>query len=148
MEPRKKTASATKSKMAKKGAPLSHGVGRRKSSVARVWLRKGNGKIVVNGKAYNEYFDTEVTRLVAVKPILLSQPATAHYDIEAFVQGGGRSGQAGAVQLGIARALVEADESLKGTMREHHFLTVDSRIKERKKYGKKAARRSFQFVKR
>jgi len=146
MEPRKKTAS-TKTKMTK-GAPLSHGVGRRKSAVARVWLRKGNGKIVVNGKTYSEYFDTEVTRLMAVKPILLSQSATAYYDVEAFVQGGGRSGQAGAVQLGIARAMVAVDEGLRIMMREHHLLTVDSRLKERKKYGKKAARRSFQFVKR
>ncbi|HEX2978181.1 MAG TPA: 30S ribosomal protein S9 [Candidatus Babeliales bacterium] len=144
---RKKTTAAPKTKMPA-GTPVSHGVGRRKSAVARVWLRRGNGKIVVNGKTYNSYFDTEVTRLMAVKPILLTQPATAHYDVEAYVEGGGRNGQAGAVQLGIARALVSADENLKMTMREHGMLTVDARLKERKKYGRKAARRGFQFVKR
>lgn len=148
MEPRKKTTTAKTKVKKPAGTPVAHGVGRRKSAVARVWLRRGNGNIVVNGKTYNSYFDSEVTRLMAAKPVLLTQPATAYYDIEAFVEGGGRSGQAGAVQLGIARALVLADANLKKAMREHGLLTVDSRLKERKKYGRKAARRGFQFVKR
>lgn len=131
----------------KSKAPVSHGVGRRKASVARVWLRKGKGKLKVNGKEYTAYFDTDVTQRLVSKPCHIV-PLFVNYDVDAYVIGGGRTGQAGAVQLGISRALVALDETLRPLLREHDLLTVDSRVKERKKYGRKAARRSFQFVKR
>lgn len=126
--------------------PLAHGVGRRKKSVARVWLRRGAGNISVNGRDFKKYFDTELAQLEASMPFrVLSLQA---YDVEVNVIGGGLTGQANAVKLGIARALVENDESYKPKLRSFGLLTVDSRVKERKKYGQKAARRKFQFVKR
>lgn len=139
--------SAPKAKKARKVAPLAHGVGRRKSSVARVWLRAGKGAIVINGKDFKEYFDTEVARMKASTPFRVI-PVDTQFDIEANVHGGGLYSQADAVKLGISRALVTADERLRPTLRQHDLLTVDSRIKERKKPGQKAARRKFQFVKR
>jgi small subunit ribosomal protein S9 len=143
-----KAPAVAKAPKAKKASlpPLAHGVGRRKSSVARVWLRKGSGKIRVNGKDLIEYFDTEITRLAASTPLRII-PGIA-YDFDANIVGGGRTGQADALKLGIARALVSIDEELRPKLRENNLLTVDSRIKERKKYGQKAARRKFQFVKR
>lgn len=150
MEKLKKTTvtkTAPKSPSAKKnGAPLAHGVGRRKSSVARVWLRKGTGKITVNDREYSEYFTTDIARLDAMKPFKALKVAT--YDVQADVNGGGINGQAGAVRLGISRALLSLDEEMRTTLRDFGLLTVDSRVKERKKYGQKAARRKFQFVKR
>lgn len=131
----------------KKQKPLVQTVGRRKTSVARVVLRKGRGNIIINGIDYMSYFDTDVSRLEAVKPFTII-PVIHEYDVEANVAGGGKRGQAGAVKLGIARALVSLDEGLKSTLREHDLLTVDSRQKERKKYGQRGARRKFQFVKR
>ncbi|TET06061.1 30S ribosomal protein S9 [Candidatus Dependentiae bacterium] len=127
--------------------PIAYGYGHRKTSKARVWLRRGMGKFIVNSKEMKEYFDTEITRLDAATPfrvILVGQ----NYDVEANVIGGGKCGQAGAVKLGIARALLQVDESLRPTLRQHNLLTVDSRQKERKKYGQRGARRKFQFVKR
>ncbi len=143
------TAKTTKTPKAKvrSVAPLAHGVGRRKSSVARVWLRAGKGAIVINGKDFKEYFDTEVTRLRASTPFRVL-PVESQFDIEANVIGGGICSQADAVKLGIARAMVIVDERLRPALRQHDLLTVDSRVKERKKYGQKAARRKFQFVKR
>ncbi len=129
-------------------APVSHGVGRRKSSVARVWLRRGNGSIVVNDKDYAEYFDVDVSRLAVEKPFVVYADGAKMYDVHANVFGGGVRSQADAVKLGISRALVKANEELRPVLREHDLLTVDSRLKERKKYGQKAARRKFQFVKR
>lgn len=126
---------------------LGHGVGRRKKSVARIWVTRGSGKCIVNGEDYKIYFDTDVARLHAHEPMRVI-PAAASYDIQVFVLGGGPMGQAGAVRVGIARALVAADESCKSALRQQGLLTVDSRVKERKKYGQKAARRKFQFVKR
>lgn len=142
-------ATANKAPKAKKptSAPLSHGVGRRKSAVARVWLRKGSGKVIVNGQNHSTYFDTDLTRLEALKPLLMI-PNVAHYDAFANVDGGGLHAQAGATKLGIARALVAFDEALRVPLRAHGFLTVDARVKERKKYGQRAARAKFQFVKR
>jgi small subunit ribosomal protein S9 len=131
---------------AKLGVPLSHGVGRRKSSVARVYLRKGTGKIIVNDKEFSTYFTTDIARLDAVKPF--NALKLDHYDAHADVQGGGINGQAGALCLGISRALVSLDESMRRELRSFGLLTVDSRVKERKKPGQKAARRKFQFVKR
>lgn len=127
--------------------PLAHGVGRRKSSVARVWLRRGAGVVVVNGKTVQEYFDTDLNRQNAQFPLSIYTPAK-NYDFAVNVQGGGLSAQADAIKLGISRALLKNDESVRVLLREHDLLTVDSRLKERKKYGQKAARRKFQFVKR
>lgn len=127
--------------------PVAHGVGRRKSSVARVWLRRGAGKVRVNGSDIAEYFDTALTRKTATTALHVS-PATSHFDVQVIVSGGGKVGQADAVKLAIARALVEQDETLRPTMRKEGLLTVDARVKERKKYGQRGARRKFQFVKR
>lgn len=131
----------------KKSSSIAHGVGRRKKCVARAWLAHGDGKISVNGKSHVDYFDTDIARASAAKPFTVV-PAGAHYDVHVIVRGGGKEGQADAVKLGIARAMVELDENIKSDMRKHGLLTVDSRGKERKKYGRKAARRAFQFVKR
>lgn len=127
--------------------PLAHGVGRRKSSVARVWLKRGNGSLVVNKKDYEKYFDTETARLAASLPFH-AYPQASRYDIEVNVCGGGIYSQADAVKLGIARALVKINEDIRPILRQHGLLTVDARVKERKKYGQKGARRKFQFVKR
>ncbi len=126
---------------------MAHAVGRRKSSVARVFIRRGKGDLIVNGKDYKSYFDIDIARLDVYTPLKVYSHA-GHYTIEAMVQGGGVVSQAGAVKLGIARAFTEMDESLRPLFRQHGLLTVDSRVKERKKYGRKAARRRFQFVKR
>ncbi len=147
MEKAKKASGAAKSASAVKKAPVAHGVGRRKSAVARVWLRRGNGTMTVNGKDYKNYFDTEMTRIDVSIP-LKSVPAALKYDFEANVTGGGTCAQAGAVKLGIARALVAHEEEVRPLLRKLELLTVDARRKERKKYGQKAARRKFQFVKR
>jgi small subunit ribosomal protein S9 len=138
---------APKKEVIKKGTPLAHGVGRRKASVARVWLRRGSGKMIVNGREYSTYFDTDVARSEAIKPISLI-PAANNYDIEVNVIGGGLHGQAGATKVAVARAFVALSETHKPMLRGHGLLTVDARVKERKKYGQKAARRKFQFVKR
>lgn len=127
--------------------PLAHGVGRRKSSVARVWLTRGSGKIVVNGLDAATYFDTIVSRKSAQMPFEVC-PVSSLYDVSVNVNGGGKMGQADAVKLGIARAFLKQDETLRPVLRKHGLLTSDSRIKERKKYGRKGARRRFQFVKR
>lgn len=128
--------------------PLAHGVGRRKSAIARVWLKRGKGNIAVNQKNYENYFDTEITRINASMPFLVYPQAANFYDVEVNVNGGGLSCQADAVKLGISRALLEVNEDLRSLLKENGLLTVDSRVKERKKYGQKAARRKFQFVKR
>jgi small subunit ribosomal protein S9 len=141
-----KKASPKKDSVAKK-APLAHAVGRRKSSVARVWLRPGQGDITVNGRPHTDYFKFEEACLAATKPFSVVSKKSG-YDVSANVDGGGTRAQADAVKLAISRAMVSIDESIRLILREHGLLTVDSRIKERKKYGQKAARRKFQFVKR
>lgn len=133
-------------KNVKSQTPLAHGVGRRKSSVARVWLYRGNGSIKVNGKDFKRYFDTDIVRMTATTPFALF--GKDRYSAEVNVQGGGLNAQADAIKLGIARALVDADQNAHSLLREYGLLTVDARVKERKKYGQKAARRKFQFVKR
>jgi small subunit ribosomal protein S9 len=144
---KKKSTQAKKASFSPRKTPLAHGVGRRKSSVARVWLRQGNGNIMINGKDYSSYFDTEITKLDVIKPLkVLSTPIGFDFDVD--VRGGGTYSQAGAARLGISRALVAHDEALRPILRHDGLLTVDSRLKERKKYGRKAARRRFQFVKR
>lgn len=147
-KPKKAPVTKAKSKTrAKAGAPLAHGVGRRKTTVARAWLRRGKGDIIVNDRDYKEYFDTDITRLDAATPLRVV-PHADKYDAHININGGGKHSQAGAVKLAIARAFVSQDEELRPLLRKHDLLTVDSRVKERKKYGQKAARRKFQFVKR
>src|ERR1700737_3121300 len=123
------------------------GTGRRKTSIARVFLRPGSGKFVVNGRAFEEYFVTEAQRGSA-KASLLSTETTGTFDVLATVEGGGVSGQAGAVKLGIARALLEFNIELRKKMKAEGLLSRDARGKERKKYGQKGARKRFQFSKR
>jgi len=139
----KKPATSAK----KSGSPLSHGVGRRKTSVARVWLRRGKGVVTINGKAADVHFDTDFNRAQVALPLSIL-PTGVTYDVDVNVRGGGITTQAAAVKLGIARALLASDESMRPKLRKHRLLTVDSRVKERKKYGQRGARRKFQFVKR
>jgi len=126
--------------------PVAHGVGRRKTAVARIWLRRGDGQIRVNGQDYLSYFDTKFVADVAATPFRVC-PAL-NFNVEANVCGGGKIAQADAVKLGIARAFVEFDENAKPLLKKQGLMTVDARKKERKKYGQKAARAKFQFVKR
>jgi small subunit ribosomal protein S9 len=123
------------------------GTGRRKTAVARVRLMPGDGKIVVNTKTVDGYFTEEKDRRSVLSP-LVATGATKAYDIGVRVNGGGRTGQADAVKLGIARALLKADTAYEQALREGKFLTRDPRMKERKKYGQKGARKRFQFSKR
>ncbi|KKQ49777.1 MAG: 30S ribosomal protein S9 [candidate division TM6 bacterium GW2011_GWF2_38_10] len=125
----------------------THGVGRRKSSVARVWAKPGKGSITVNGKDFKQYFDTELSLQKVLLPLKVTG-LTSSTDIMVNIFGGGLKSQAGATQLGIARALLASNEDFRKVLRQNDLLTVDSRVKERKKYGQKAARRKFQFVKR
>ena len=124
-----------------------HGVGRRKSSVARVWMKPGNGQIVVNGKKYDYYFPTEAARKAINTPLALVEKA-GEFDVQVNVFGGGVTGQSDAIKLGISRALLVSDEKYRIPLRAEGLLTVDSRVVERKKYGQPGARRKFQFVKR
>ena len=143
----KKEAPQEAAKPVVKTSLLAHGVGRRKSAVARVWLKRGRGSLVVNDKEYVRYFDTDLARRAAVLPFTV-YPQAMKYDVYANVSGGGLPAQADAIKLGIARALLEINPEIRPLLRQHGLLTVDSRLKERKKYGQKAARRKFQFVKR
>ncbi len=124
-----------------------YATGKRKDSVAKVWLSPGNGKIVVNNRDLNEYFELNVTRDLLSSPLVLTEKSD-DFDIKVTVMGGGKSGQAGAIRLGVSKALVLLDPDLRGVLKSAGFLTRDSRTKERKKYGKKGARASFQFSKR
>ena len=123
------------------------GTGRRKSAVARVRIKKGDGKIVVNNREMEQYFPREQHRIDVLKPLRATEQEK-EYDVIAKVEGGGPTGQAGAVQLGIARALAKARETLEPVLREQGLLTRDSRMKERKKYGQPGARKRFQYSKR
>ena len=124
-----------------------YATGRRKRSIARVWVKKGSGKIYVNGKLYNEYFASENHKMQITRPFELINQAT-DYDVRCNVKGGGPTGQAGAMVHGISKALVLFDESFKSTLRTEKLTTRDSRAVERKKPGRRKARRSFQFSKR
>lgn len=126
---------------------VAHGVGRRKTAVARAWLYRGSGKIRVNKLSINDYFDTKIDVQTAEAPLHLV-PSGLRYDVKVAVCGGGKVAQADAIKLAIARGFVELDDSLRSILRSHNLLTVDARVKERKKPGRKAARRRFQFVKR
>ncbi len=132
-----------KSKVAEK----FYGTGRRKSSVARVWVMSGRGQITVNGKPVEQYFARPVLRMIINQPFTTVN-RIGNFDVECTVVGGGLSGQAGAVRLGISRALDQIDSAFHGGLRQGGFLTRDSRVVERKKYGRRKARRSFQFSKR
>ena len=133
--------------MAKKETSVFLGTGRRKSSIARVRIMPGKGNLIVNGKTLDEYLPTEVLRIIAKHPFDVTN-TNGKFDMIAKVEGGGLSGQAGAIRHGVARALVKADESLKSEIKKAGFLTRDARIKERKKYGLKKARKAPQFRKR
>jgi small subunit ribosomal protein S9 len=124
-----------------------YGTGKRKSSVARVWLTAGSGVITVNSKAIDEYFGRETSKMVIRQPLELTENVDK-FDIYVTVKGGGDSGQAGAIRHGITKALLEVDAAYRASLKQAGFITRDSRVKERKKYGKKAARASFQFSKR
>ncbi|MCK6499210.1 MAG: 30S ribosomal protein S9 [Nitrospira sp.] len=121
--------------------------GRRKTSTARVRIASGSGKVSVNGRAFETYFPTDALRTLALRPLAATE-ASAKYDVRVSVNGGGPVGQAGAVSLGLARALLEADANVKGTLRAEGLLTRDPRMRERKKYGQPGARKRFQFSKR
>jgi len=121
--------------------------GKRKTSVARVRMKPGNGSIVVNKQDYNDYFGRETSKMVIRQPLELTENL-GKYDVLVNVRGGGPSGQAGAIKHGITKALLEIDGELRPVLKKAGFITRDSRIKERKKYGRAAARRSFQFSKR
>ena len=123
------------------------GTGRRKKSIARVRLIDGNGKITINGKDIEEYFGTEVLKTIVRQPLTATN-TTAKFDVIAKVEGGGFTGQAGAIRHGIARALNEANSELRPTLKANGYLTRDPRMKERKKYGLKKARKAPQFSKR
>jgi len=127
--------------------PLVQTTGRRKQAVARVRIRPGAGKIVVNGRPIEDYFPSETHRMVLSEPLTATNTSEV-YDVDATIFGGGVSGQAGALRLGIARALVEYNVELRPQLKKEGFLTRDARIKERKKYGQKGARKRFQFSKR
>ena len=124
-----------------------YGTGRRKSSIARVYLRPGSGAIQINRRPFDNYFVSEALRMVVQQPLQLTE-SSGKFDIYANIQGGGHTGQAWAMRLGISRALCEFNQELRSKLKEGGFLTRDSRIKERKKYGQPGARKRFQYSKR
>jgi len=121
--------------------------GKRKSSVARVIMKSGKGEITVNKRPLDEYFGTEILRMIVKQPLALTNNVSS-FDMSVNVCGGGVSGQAGAIKHGITKALLEHDPELRAVLKKAGYVTRDSRIKERKKYGRKKARKSFQFSKR
>ena len=124
-----------------------YATGRRKTSIAKVWVKKGSGKIYVNGKIFTDYFSSDNHKMLITRPFEIINQAT-EYDVKCSVKGGGPTGQAGAMVHGISKALVMIDSNLKSTLRSEKLTTRDSRAVERKKPGRKKARRSFQFSKR
>jgi small subunit ribosomal protein S9 len=125
----------------------SYATGKRKNAIARVWIKAGSGKIIVNGKDFSAYFARPVLQMILQQPVVAAA-RTGQFDVIATVTGGGLSGQAGAVRHGISKALTYFEPSLRGVLKKGGFLTRDSRVVERKKYGKAKARKSFQFSKR
>ena len=124
-----------------------YGTGKRKTSIARVWLKPGAGAFTVNNKTLDEYFGRDTSKMVAQQSLELTENI-GKFDIFVTVKGGGDSGQAGAIRHGITKALLAIDPELRGNLKKAGFITRDSRVKERKKYGRKAARARFQFSKR
>ena len=142
------TQSATKSPKLKLDFKDSkYATGRRKTSIAKVWLKKGSGKIYVNGKLFSDYFADETHKMQITRPFEIINQAT-DYDVRCSVKGGGPTGQAGAMVHGISKALVMLDSEFKSTLKKEKLTTRDSRSVERKKYGHRKARRSYQFSKR
>jgi small subunit ribosomal protein S9 len=133
--------------VAKKANGKFYGTGRRKSSIARVYLVPGNGNITINKRSLDEYFGLETLKVVVKQPLALTE-TTEKFDVLVNVHGGGYTGQAGAIRHGIARALLEADPEFRPALKKAGYLTRDPRMKERKKYGLKKARRAPQFSKR
>lgn len=133
--------------MPRKQTNANYGTGRRKCAIARVWLTPGDGNILINNKDFKHYLGRPVLEILVRSP-LVHLAMDAQFNVKANVRGGGITGQAGAIKLGIARALLEYEEGLRPELRAGGFLTRDPRIKESKKYGRKKARRGFQFVKR
>ena len=124
-----------------------YATGRRKTSIAKIWLKKGSGKIYVNGKNYEDYFKRANHKMQLLRPFeIINQPTG--YDVRCSVKGGGHTGQVGAMVHGISKALLQFDSELKSTLKKEKLTTRDSRAVERKKYGRKKARRSYQFSKR
>ncbi|MGC8659987.1 MAG: 30S ribosomal protein S9 [Desulfomonilaceae bacterium] len=124
-----------------------YATGKRKNAIARVLLKPGSGKIVVNSRPVDNYFGRPTSRMVIMQPFELTQ-TSGRFDVDISVYGGGLSGQAGAIKHGISKALLDVDSTFRSMLKSAGFLTRDSRVKERKKYGKRAARASFQFSKR
>ena len=125
----------------------AYATGKRKNAIARVWLKPGPGKITINGRDVEKYFARPVLQMIINQPLVFSE-RKGQYDVDCSVKGGGLSGQAGAVRHGISRALTFYEPALRPTLKKEGFLTRDSRVVERKKYGRRKARRSFQFSKR
>jgi small subunit ribosomal protein S9 len=125
----------------------AYGTGRRKTSVARVWVRPGSGRVMVNRRSFEDYFPRETLRMIIAQPLELTNTA-GQVDVLITVKGGGPSGQAGAVRHGIARALVRFDETFRQPLKKAGFITRDPRMRERKKYGQPGARQKFQYSKR
>ncbi len=124
-----------------------YGTGRRKTSVARVWIRSGSGRVVINRRAFEDYFPRETLRMIIAQPLEVTSTA-GQFDVLATVVGGGPTGQAGALRHGLARALVRFDENLRQVLKKAGLLTRDPRMRERKKYGQPGARQKFQYSKR
>ena len=124
-----------------------YATGRRKTSIAKVWLKKGSGQIVINGKKYEDYFTREIHKMKLLRPFEIINQST-DYDVKCKVSGGGLTGQAGAMVHGLSKAILQFDKNLKTTLKKEKLTTRDSRAVERKKYGHRKARRSFQFSKR
>ena len=133
--------------MAKKAAAQFYGTGRRKKSIARVYIVPGKGNITINNRDIDDYFGLETLKVIVRQP-LVATDTTEKYDVKVNVKGGGYTGQAGAIRHGIARARLKVDEEFRPTLKKAGYLTRDPRMKERKKYGLKAARRAPQFSKR
>ena len=145
MENTQQTSKTPKLKLDFKNS--KYATGRRKTSIAKIWLKKWTGKLYVNGKLFNEYFASDAHKMQITRPFEIINQAT-EYDVRCSVRGGGATGQAGAMVHAISKALVMFDESFKSTLRTEKLTTRDSRAVERKKPGRKKARRSFQFSKR
>jgi small subunit ribosomal protein S9 len=152
----KSVVSGTEAPVAEEAAPRepqrdaqgrAYATGKRKDAVARVWIKPGSGKVTVNGKDVNAYFARPVLQMILKQPFQVAN-VEGQFDVQATVAGGGLSGQAGAVKHGISKALQLYEPSLRAPLKAAGFLTRDSRVVERKKYGKRKARRSFQFSKR
>jgi small subunit ribosomal protein S9 len=124
-----------------------YATGKRKTSIARVWMKPGTGEITINKRTMDDYFGRPTSKMVVRQPLELTENI-GKFDIDVNVSGGGPSGQAGAIKHGITKALLEVDPALRDSLKKAGFITRDSRIKERKKYGRRGARRSFQFSKR